>query len=144
MMKKGRTSMARVNRRSFLKLSGGGVVAATTGGMAGILASGRPPAYAQGSTVHWLRWTAFVPASDQVLRNELAKEGEKALGTKLTIETINANDIQARITSGIQSGTGADIVCVLNNWGQLYGESLLDVSDVAEDIGKAPGGLFET
>ena len=54
---------------------------------------GRPPAFAQGATVHWLRWTDFVPASDQLLRNEIAKEGEKALGIKLSIETINANDI---------------------------------------------------
>ena len=74
--------MARVDRRSFLKLSGGGAVAATTGGIAGILATGRAPAYAQASTIHWLRWTDFVPASDQLLRNELAKEGEKALGCK--------------------------------------------------------------
>ena len=136
--------MARVDRRSFLKLSGGGAVAATTGGIASILATGRPPAYAQTSTIHWLRWTDFVPASDQLLRNELTKEGEKALGAKLNIETINANDIQARITSSIQSGSGPDIVCVLNNWGQLYGESLVDVSDVTEEIGKEQGGFYET
>jgi len=62
--------MARFDRRNFLKLSGGGAFAATTGGMAGILASGRAPAIAQGTTVHWLRWNDFVPASDQLLRRE--------------------------------------------------------------------------
>ena len=111
----------RVSRRKFLQLSG----ASATGGMAGILAAGRAPAYAQATTVHWLRWTDFVPASDQLLRNEIAKEGEKALGIKLNIETINANDIQARVTSAIQSGSGPDIICALNNWGQLYGESVI-------------------
>ena len=39
-----------------LKLSSAGAVAASTGGLAGILASGRAPAYAQASAVHWLRW----------------------------------------------------------------------------------------
>ena len=136
--------MTDVDRRSFLRLSGGGAVAATTGGMAAILATGRAPAYAQATTVHWLRWTDFVPASDQVLRNDIAKQAEKDLGLKLNIETINANDIQARITSSIQSATGPDIVCVLNNWGQLYADSLVDLSDIAEEIGKAQGGFYET
>src|SRR5882762_11102319 len=131
--------MTTVTRRHVLK-SGTALV----GGMAGILASGRAPAFAQGTTVHWLRWTDFVPASDQLLRNEIAKEGEKALGIKLNIETINANDIQARVTSAIQSGSGPDIVCVLNNWGQLYGESVIDVSDIAEELGKGQGGFYET
>ena len=40
-------------------------------GMAGILATGRAPAYAKATTVHWLRWNDFVPASDQLLRKEL-------------------------------------------------------------------------
>src|SRR5437870_6194730 len=131
--------MTTVTRRKVLK-SGAAVV----GGMAGILATGRAPAFAQGTTVHWLRWTDFVPASDQLLRNEIAKEGEKALGIKLNIETINANDIQARVTSAIQSGSGPDVVCVLNNWGQLYGESVIDVSDIAEELGKGQGGFYET
>jgi len=131
--------MTIVTRRNVLK---GGTT--LVGGMAGILAAGRAPAYAQSTTVHWLRWTDFVPASDQLLRNEIAKECEKALGIKLNIETINANDIQARVTSAIQSGSGPDVVCVLNNWGQLYGESVIDVSDIAEVLGKSQGGFYDT
>jgi multiple sugar transport system substrate-binding protein len=135
--------MARFDRRSFLKLSGGGAVAVSAG-MAGILASGRAPAYGQTSSIHWLRWNDFVPASDQLLKGEIAAECEKALGVKLTVETINGNDIQARITSSVQSGSGPDVICALNNWAQLYGESLVDVSDVAEGLGKAQGGFYET
>src|SRR5262249_26684010 len=123
--------MERLDRRSFIKLSGG-VITAGMGGMAGILASRRAPAPAPATTLHWLRWNDFVPASDQLLRREIAAECEKALGVKLNVETINANDIQARVTSAIQSGSGPDIVCVLNNWAQLYGESLVDVSDIAD------------
>ena len=44
--------MTRIARRSFLKLSGSGAVAAQTGGIAAILASGRAPALAQEATVH--------------------------------------------------------------------------------------------
>jgi multiple sugar transport system substrate-binding protein len=135
--------MARIDRRRLLKLSGAGAIAASTGGIAGILASGRAPAYAQGTTVHYLRWSDFVPASDQLLKTKIAAEGEKALGIKITFEMVNANDIQARITSGIQSGSGPDIILGLNNWPQLYTESLADVSDVAEDLGKSQGGFYD-
>lgn len=135
--------MARITRRKLLALSGGGALAARTGGIAAILALRQAPAYAQGSTIHWLRWNDFVPASDEVLRNVIAPECEKALGIKLNIEMINGNDIQARTTSAIQSGTGPDVICALNNWAQLYPESVVDVSDVAGEIGKAQGGFYE-
>jgi multiple sugar transport system substrate-binding protein len=127
--------MARIDRRTILK---------ATGGMAAILAAGRAPAFAQGATLHWLRWNDFVPASDQLLRKEIAAECQKALGLKLNVETINGNDIQARITSAVQSGSGPDIICALNNWPQLYGASVADASDVAEELGKAQGGFYET
>ena len=127
-----------VTRRKVLK---GGT--ALAGGMAAILASGRAPAFAQGSTVHWLRWNDFVPASDQLLRREILPEGEKALGIKINFETVNANDLQPRITAAIQSGSGADIFQMLYNWPQLYANGLVDVSDVADAIGKAQGGFYD-
>lgn len=135
--------MARIGRRKFLQLSGVGTVAARTGGIGAILALGQAPAYAQGTTVHWLRWNDFVPASDKVLRDVIIPECAKALGVKLNIEMINGNDIQARTTSAIQSGSGPDVICALNNWPQLYAESVADVSDIADAIGKAQGGYYE-
>src|SRR5215467_648097 len=135
--------VTKIGRRGFLQMTGAGA-AAKLGGLAGILASQRAPALAQAASVHWLRWADFVPASDALLKGEITAECQKALGIKLTVETINANDIQARITSAIQSGTGPDIVNVLNNWAHLYGESLVEVGDIAEELGKAQGGFHET
>jgi multiple sugar transport system substrate-binding protein len=125
-------------------LSGAGAAAARTGGLAAILASGRAPAFAQGTGIHWLRWSDFVPASDQLLKNQITQECQKALGIALRVETINANDLQARITSAIQSGTGPDIIMAIGPWPQLYADSLADAGDVAEEIGKAQGGYYET
>ena len=122
--------MTQIRRRKTLQLSAASALAAGTGGLAGILASGRAPAYAQTQTMHWLRWSDFVPASDALLKKEIAPEAEKALGIKLNIETINGNDLQARTTSAIQSGTGPDVICGLNNWPQLYGESVANVDDI--------------
>src|SRR5712691_9461975 len=134
--------MTAIPRRRFLQLSGA-AAAAGSGGLAAILASGRTPAFAQGTTVHWLRWSDFVPASDQLLKGKIVQECQKAIGIKLNLETINANDIQARVTSSIQSGTGADIIMAIGNWPQLYADSLADASDVAEEIGKAQGGHYD-
>ena len=134
--------MARINRRRLLQVSGAGAVAAKTGGIAAILATSRAPAYAQGATVHWLRWNDFIPTSDEVLKKEIVPEAEKALGIKLNIEMINGNDLQARTTAAIQSGSGPDVICALNNWPQLYADSLAEVTDIAEKIGKAQGGFY--
>ena len=101
--------MAQIRRRKTLQFSAASALAAGTGGLAGILASGRAPAYGQTQTMHWLRWADFVPASDQLLKGESPRSVKKTLGMKLTVETINANDIQARITAAIQSGAGPDI-----------------------------------
>src|SRR5580704_12766798 len=132
--------MAAIDRRKFLQSSGAGALAGGTG-LAGILATGRAPAFAQATTLHWLRLGDFVPASDTLLRRELLPEAEKALGLKITLETINGNDLQARITSAIQSGTGADIVHAMHNWPHLYADSLADVTDVAEEIARDQGGF---
>jgi multiple sugar transport system substrate-binding protein len=77
--------MMRIDRRSLLKLSGAGAIAASSGGVAAILASGRAPAYAQGTTIHWLRWNDFVPASDKLLKEQIVPDSEKALGIKLNV-----------------------------------------------------------
>jgi multiple sugar transport system substrate-binding protein len=135
--------MTRLTRRKFLKASGAGAVAVKTGGIAAILATGRAPAYAQATEVHWLRWNDFVPACDQLIRTKLIPEAEKALGIKVKFETVNGNDLQPRITSGIQSGAGPDLIMLFNNHPHLYQASLVDMSDVAEEIGKAQGGWYK-
>jgi hypothetical protein len=128
--------MPRINRRHLLKLSGAGAVAATTGGLTGILATGRAPAFAQGKTLHWLKFVDFVPVSDQLLKGKIKEDCQKALGINLNVETINGDGVQARITSAIQSKNGPDILMAVSNWAQLYADSLIDVSDIAEERGR--------
>ena len=135
--------MPRIGRRKLLQLSGAGAIAARTGGIAAILASGEGPAYAQGTTVHWLRWNDFIPQSDALLKNQITQQCAKDLGITLNVETINGNDIQARTTAAIQSGSGPDLICALNNWPQLYADSTVDVSDIVDRVGKDQGGFYD-
>jgi multiple sugar transport system substrate-binding protein len=129
-----------MKRRSFLKAVGAGVAAT---GIEGILTAQRAPVFAQANTVHILRWNDFVPAADKVLREVYVPEVQKALGLKLNVETVNANDLPARATAAIQSGNGPDIIMLLNNYPHLYSSAAVDVSSVAEEIAKAQGGIYD-
>jgi len=132
---------AGVDRRGFLRLS---AAAACVGlaGIEGILAARRAPAWAQGTTLHIVRWNDFIPEADVELKGQMASAG-KALGAKITLETINANDLQPRLTAAIQSRSGADIFHMFYNWPQLYAKALVDVSDVAEAVAKTQGGFYD-
>ncbi|HEV8226470.1 MAG TPA: hypothetical protein VGQ74_05675, partial [Methylomirabilota bacterium] len=130
----------RVNRRTFIRTTG--VAAAMAGGIEGILAARRAPAFAQGTKLHWVRWVDFIPESDVELKRQMP-EASKALGAEIVLETINGNDLQPRITAAIQSGAGADIFLFQYNWAHLYQNAVIDVSDVSEPIGKAEGGFYD-
>jgi multiple sugar transport system substrate-binding protein len=130
-----------LSRRQFLTVSAATAVVAG-GGIEGILAAGQAPAHAQGTKLHWVRWVDFIPESDVELKRQMP-EASKALGAEVTLETINANDLQPRITAAIQSGSGADIFNFQYNWAHLYQNAVVDVSDVAADLAKAENGFYE-
>jgi multiple sugar transport system substrate-binding protein len=134
--------MTRFTRRKLLH-STAGAAAMTSGGLAAILASGRAPAYAQTTQIHWLKWNDYVPAADVLLRDKMLGEAEKALGFKVKLETIGLNDLQARATAAIQAQSGADIIMAFNNNAQLYTESTVDVSDVCEEIAAKQAGFYD-
>ena len=46
------------------------------------------------------------------------------LGIKFNLETVDGLTIEARVTSAVSSGTGPDIISSINNWAQLYAESV--------------------
>src|SRR3989475_2461521 len=130
-----------LNRRRFIKVTTATAAAAATG-IEGIVAARRAPAYAQGTKLHMVRWVDFIPESDVELKRQMPEAG-KALGAEVTLETINAHDLQPRITAAVQSGSGADIFMLEYNWAQLYANALVDVSDLAEALAKAEGGFYD-
>src|SRR5262249_32629958 len=116
-----------VSRRTFIKTTA--AAAGGAGGIEGILAARRAPAFGQGTKIHWVRWVDFIPESDVELKRQMP-EASKALGAECVLETINANDLQPRITAAIQSAAGADIFNFQYNWAHLYQNAVSDVSDV--------------
>jgi multiple sugar transport system substrate-binding protein len=134
-----RSGRTLIGRRAFLKVTG---AAAATTGVAGILESGRAPAWAQAKKLHLLHWVDFVPAGDEELTRQMGEAG-KALGAEITLERINANDMQARITAAIESGNGPDIFQMLHNWTHLYQKACTDVGELAGWKEKDQGAYYE-
>jgi len=131
----------RDDRRQFLKT---GLAASTmvgAAGLEGILATRRAPAFAQTTKIHLLQWVDFIPEGDVEVRRQVA-EYTKQTKVEVVFETINANDLQARITAAMQSGAGPDIIQMLHNWPHLYANGLVDVSDLVAWQVKEQGALY--
>ena len=128
--------MARIARRRVLALS-------ASGGMAAILASGRAPALAQETSVHWLRWADFVPASDALLKGPITQECKKA-----TRHHAQGRDRQRQRPAvahhlGDPVGRRRRHHHGVQQLAAALRRSLADVSDLAEEIGKAEGGYYD-
>src|SRR5438128_6147002 len=132
-------SLVSIDRRTFLR--GAAVGAAATAGLEGILEARRAPAFAQGTKIHLLQWVDFIPEGDTEVRRQVA-EYTKQMKVEVVFETINANDLQARITAAIQSGAGPDIIMMLHNWPHLYAGGLADIGDLCEWNAGEQGGYY--
>ena len=134
-----------IGRRRFCSFPGRAPLPPASGGLAGSWprAARRPLPRARHCTGSNSSISCRSPTScckDKI--NERVPEGAR--------HQDQSRDHQRRLTSRRASprrsspSTGPDIIMAVNNWAQLYADSVVDVSDVAEEIGKAQGGYYET
>src|SRR5262249_61741130 len=69
---------------------------------------------------------------------------EKQAGIKLQYELTSVGTLQTRLTAVLETGSGADVTLNFFNWPFLYDERYVDVTDLAEAIGKEQGGWHES
>jgi multiple sugar transport system substrate-binding protein len=140
--------MRRIGRRTML---GWGL------GLAGSVAAGRvvrtsaqapsgkyEPAHKieQGATLRLLRWSGFVK-SDEEVWNANTKKFTEATGVPVSIEYITWEDVRPKAALAANLGSGPDLVLGWFDDPHIYPQKLVDVSDVAEDLGKRLGGWYE-
>ena len=130
--------MNKISRRRFLT---------TTAGLAGILATGIPPARGQQREISYLCWNNFAPASDKKLA-EIGQRFTKDTGIKLKIDHIShMGPQQAKYASEVQTQAGHDLVEMRMHFPWLYEPQLVDVSDVVAELekkyGKAISSAYE-
>lgn len=123
---------AGLSRRTLLKTTGAAAAAATGAGLG--LFGGKAPAYAQTRELHYLEWSSFVKEADKEV-DRLAEEFAKAEGIKMKVEHINNNDLPTRAAAATESGVGADVIQIFNQYPKLYADKLVDVSDLFEAAG---------
>lgn len=140
------TSM-RYSRRSIVRRASAlGLSTAALGGVLGATgraaAPNRAPAFLQGGSLNILASTAFVPAAQTFFQEQAITFGEEN-GVSVTVDFINWPDLQPRITSAVQGGSGPDVVELWDTVPYLFSENLVELSDLAATVDKQQGGYYD-
>jgi multiple sugar transport system substrate-binding protein len=92
-----------------------------------------------GATLNVLRWKRFVQAEDDAFM-KMVDAFSKASGVKVTISNESFDDIQPKASVAANTGQGPDMVWGLFSFPFLFPDKCIDVSDVADYLGKKYGG----
>ena len=135
------------NRRRFLEGSAGIATAATLGGgtalwpmLAQAQATGpfKPEKDAQ---LRVLRWSRFVQGDIDAYMVNVKKFTEKT-GVAVRVDNEGWEDVRPKAAVAANTGAGPDIILSTNDDANLYPDKLLDVTDLANHLGKTYGGWY--
>ncbi|MBN8902616.1 MAG: hypothetical protein BGO51_19745 [Rhodospirillales bacterium 69-11] len=122
------------SRRDVLTIS----AATFVGGLMGAARAGAAP-----KSLTMMHESSFIPPYDAYFKNKLAPAYEKATGIKINYETTSVGSQQTRVTTAAETGNGPDMAQIAFNWAFLFDEKLVDVTDIAQEIGKKGGGWHQ-
>jgi multiple sugar transport system substrate-binding protein len=132
-------------RRDFLKTTAG--VAA--GSAVAAPAVWIPSAHAQwkntpekGARLRVLRWSRFVQGDiDQYMVN--VKKFTEQTGIEVRVDNEGWEDVRPKAAVAANTGAGPDIILSTNDDANLYPDKLVDVTDLADYLGKKYGGWYK-
>jgi multiple sugar transport system substrate-binding protein len=141
-----------MTRRDFVKtsavgLAGAGLATLSMGslfeGKLALAADATPPdlKLEKEPVIRVLRWSGFVK-SDEEIWNANSKKWEELTGGKLITEYLSWEDVRSKAAMEASVGAGHDIVLGWYDDPHLYPNRLLDVTDMAEYLGKKYGGWY--
>ncbi|HTU01762.1 MAG TPA: extracellular solute-binding protein [Candidatus Sulfotelmatobacter sp.] len=115
-----------LSRRRFLGVTAGATAALSFGTF---IRSGL------GATrLNVLTWSNTLNAMDDTLR-EQAKQYTKEKGVEVAFEFVNQTDLPTKTAAAVESGAG-DIITTWSDGAHLHDKALINVSDIAEPLGK--------
>src|SRR5438552_6500392 len=137
-------TMTMFTRRTLVK---GGTIAAAAGALAGPALLDWAKAWAQsapwkpekGAQLSMLRWKYFVQSEDDAFV-ALLDAFTKATGVKINVTRESYEDIPPKASVAANTGSGPDLFWGLFSLPHLFPQQCLDVSDVADYLGKKYGG----
>jgi len=134
--------MSKMKRRDFLKVTAG-VAAGAAAPMIWV-----KDAQAQwsnvpekGAKLRVLRWSRFVQGDIDAYMINVKKFIDKT-GIEVRIDNEGWEDVRPKAAVAANTGAGPDIILSTNDDANLYPDKLLDVTDVAEYLGKKYGGWY--
>src|SRR5438132_3289383 len=149
-----------LSRRRFLVLSSvalgaGGLLAACQSAAAPVAPAAAPPAPPaataapvttgasplKGTKLTIIGGNSYVPAQDGEL-DALVKQLSQDTGMDARIERYADAQMDAKVASVIESG-GADVAVLRDTDPHLYGNKLLDVTDIANELDTSWGGWYD-
>lgn len=136
--------MTHVNRRSLLK---GAAAAGTVGALSqtGLLEFAKAWAQAapwkpeKGAKLTLLRWKRFVQSEEDAFM-ALVAAYTKATGVQVTVLNESLDDVQPKASVAANTGSGPDLFWGLYSLPHLFPTKIVDVTDVADYLGKKYGG----
>src|SRR5581483_8549455 len=97
----------------------------------------------KGAQLSILRWKYFVQSEDDAFV-ALMESFTKATGVKITIARESYEDVQPKASVAANTGTGPDLFWGLYSLPHLFPQKCLDVTDVADYLGKKYGGWVDS
>jgi multiple sugar transport system substrate-binding protein len=124
-------------RRDFLKATASGVAGAS---ILTMLHARQAPAQIKGTSLRILQWSHFVPAYDTWFDDFVKKWGDQN-GVRVRVDRIPHLELPPRFAAEFAAGTGHDLIYFVGTiMTAIYHRNLVDLTDVAERIGKKFGG----
>ena len=90
-----------------------------------------------------LHESSFIKTFDEYMQKTLAPAYEKETGVKVVYELTSVGSLPTRISTATETGSGADVTMIFLLYPFLFDDKLMDVSDIADDIGKKQGGWYD-
>ena len=132
------------NRRQIIRgaaAATGAVAASSSLDWAQAWAQEQPFKPEKGAKLRFLRWNKFLDAEEKATIDNI-EAFIKATGVDVKIDNVWQDDVQTKAAVAANVGKGPDIVWALHTTPHLFPEKLLDVSDVADYVGKKYGGWY--
>src|SRR6201747_2248338 len=131
------------NRRKFLESSAGAAAVASAGTGAALFS---PLASAQNVTfkpekdakLRVLRWSRFVQGDIDAYMVNVKKFSDKT-GIEVRVDNEGWEDVRPKAAVAANTGAGPDIILSTNDDANLNPDKLLDVTDLADYLGKKYG-----
>src|SRR5664280_2005407 len=144
----GGMSMTKITRRTLV---GTGTALAAAGALPGPALLDWAKAWAQtapwkpekGAALSLLRWKYFVQSEDDAFV-KLIDAFTKATGVKVDISRESYEDVQPKASVAANTGAGPDLFWGLYSLPHLFPQKCMDMTDVADYLGKKYGGWVDS